>query len=306
MKCSLLIYGLLISGLCFGQHVGVNKINPTEALDVNGSINLNGTIKANGVAGSNGQVLTSTGTGISWATTGTQYKRFAQYFSNTDVAGSFGFTVPSGVNEVYIEMWGGGGGGSTGGGGAAGHYRAVFAPVTSGLTLTISTGAAGKGALVGGIIGNRSATSGQNSSVSIAGNLFTALGGSAADANNPGPSTLPASLTIPVGYYTLTVPGMAGVEGGITTLYFPSSSVTDYNSLYNGGEGGAAYQFSGQQGKGGEYYRYTFGLPSNTVFKSATSAAGFGCGGGGILSATLPGTQRGAGNGSAGMVIVRW
>jgi hypothetical protein len=24
------------------------------------------------------------------------------------------------------------------------------------------------------------------------------------------------------------------------------------------------------------------------------------------LSATLPGTQRGAGNGSAGMVIVRW
>jgi hypothetical protein len=306
MKLLLVVAGLCLSCVGYSQRLGINTSNPSEALDVNGSINLNGTIKANGVAGTSGQVLTSTADGMSWATLAGQYKRFIQYFSNADAAGSFVFTVPTGVYEVFIELWGAGGGGSNGGGGASGHYRAVWAPVTPGLSINISTGAAGKGALVGGLIGNRSATIGQSSSVSIASNQFIALGGNAAIGSDPGQATAPVYIVPPSTYSTFTLPGEAGQDGAITTLYFPTSSVTDYNSLFNGGEGGASYQFAGQQGKGGQYYRYNIGIPTNTVFKDATSAAGFGCGGGGILSATAPGSQRAAGNGSPGMVIVRW
>jgi len=307
MKCNLLFIGLLLSGLSFGQRVGVNKSNPTEALDVNGNINLSGTVKANGVAGTAGQVLMSTGEGLGWANTSEQYKNFRQYFTTGETLATFSFTVPAGVIQVFIEIWGAGGGGNTGGGGAAGSYRAVLAPVTPGSSFTINTGAAGKGVLVGSLTGgNRSATNGQGSSVVVGANVFLASGGNAATNSAPGIASEMAYQNPPANFSTLTMAGTSGEEGAITNLFFPTSSVTDYNSLYNGGNGGAAYQFAGQQGKGGEYYRYTSGIPTNTVLKVATSAVGFGCGGGGMLSATLPGTQRAAGNGSPGMVIVRW
>lgn len=307
MKIYLLITGLVWSCFCYAQRIGVNTSNPSEALDVNGNINLNGTIKANGVAGTAGQVLMSTGEGLGWTNTSGQYKNFRQYFTTGETLATFSFTVPAGVTQVFIELWGAGGGGNTGGGGAAGNYRAVLAPVTPGSSFTINTGAAGKGAIVGGITGgNRSATNGQGSSVVVGANVFLASGGNAATNSSPGIGSEVAYQNPPANFSTLTMAGTSGEEGAITNLFFPTSSATEYNSLYNGGDGGAAYQFAGQQGKGGEYYRYNSGFPTNTVFRVATSAVGFGCGGGGMLSATIPGTQRAAGNGSPGMVIVRW
>jgi hypothetical protein len=45
---------------------GIGTTNPSKKLDVAGDINLTGTIFSNGTSGTNGQVLTSTGTGLSW------------------------------------------------------------------------------------------------------------------------------------------------------------------------------------------------------------------------------------------------
>jgi site-specific recombinase XerD len=57
-------------------NVGIGLTNPSYKLDVAGDINTTGALRANGSAGTSGQVLSSTGTGISWvdnASLGTNY-----------------------------------------------------------------------------------------------------------------------------------------------------------------------------------------------------------------------------------------
>ena len=51
--------------------VGINKTNPGYRLDVGGDINLTGGLYVSGSTGSNGQVLKSTGSGLTWGTDNT-------------------------------------------------------------------------------------------------------------------------------------------------------------------------------------------------------------------------------------------
>lgn len=61
--------------LTFGvlaQNVGINNPSPQYPLDVNGDVNIaTGSLRINGGLGTSGQVLTSTGTGLQWATLAT-------------------------------------------------------------------------------------------------------------------------------------------------------------------------------------------------------------------------------------------
>jgi hypothetical protein len=120
------------------QKVGINKTNPAEALDVNGNINLTGTIKANGTTGTSGQVLISTGTGLTWGSL-FGYKHCQMFY----VAGAGSWKVPAGIKEIMVEGWGGGGGYGDNVGGSSGSYGRVVETVTAGSTIAFSVGYGG-------------------------------------------------------------------------------------------------------------------------------------------------------------------
>ena len=122
----------------FAQNVGVGTSNPSQKLDVSGNVNITGTIMANGTAGSNGQVLTSTGSGLSWSSIGSQmgYKKCKVFMS----FGAGSFTVPAGVTEVMVEAWGAGSGGGGYCGGTSGGYARTVQSVSAGANITFNIG----------------------------------------------------------------------------------------------------------------------------------------------------------------------
>jgi len=289
------------------QNVGVNKTNPTEALDVNGNINLNGTIKANGMQGTAGQVLTSTGAGVVWNNMSNEFKNVRQIYTTGTSPQGYNFIVPAGVTRVMVELWGGGGGGNTGGGGAGGNYRAAIFPVVPGALISIAAASAGLGVVTGNLVGgNRQATNGGNSSVSVSGTVLAAVGGGAATNTLPGVSIKEDLVTPPANISTYYLPGTSGDAVAPLALYFPTSNVAEPNELYQAGNGGYSYSFSNMGGSGGIFYNYTQStISNNQEYKKAQDAQGFGCGGGGTRSAGITGT-RAAGNGSPGMAMVRF
>ena len=70
---------------------GINNGSPMYQLDVNGDVNINGAFRVSWSAGSNGQVLSSTGTGVSWRT-----------IASGDVTGALGFTPISGIDSGMV------------------------------------------------------------------------------------------------------------------------------------------------------------------------------------------------------------
>lgn len=92
------------------------------------------------------------------------------YKRNYNSAGTETFTVPTGVTQITVKMWGAGGGGGGGGstitGAAGGGGGSLFAtiPVTPGETLTLNVGAGGGGG-----------TYGSNSSNGAGGGGYTAV-----------------------------------------------------------------------------------------------------------------------------------
>ena len=66
-------------------NVGIGITSPSKKLDVVGDINLTGTIFSNGTSGTSGQVLTSTGTGLSWV-------------DSTSVGSTNSYTATNGLN----------------------------------------------------------------------------------------------------------------------------------------------------------------------------------------------------------------
>lgn len=71
-------------------------------------------------------------------------------------SGSNTFTVPSGVNRIYVECWGGGGGATTATGAGAGGYAAGWINTTPGATITGTVGAGGATSGSGGDGGSTS------------------------------------------------------------------------------------------------------------------------------------------------------
>lgn len=95
------------------------------------------------------------------------------------------FTVPPGVDQIIVEVWGAGGGGArwdgmTGGaGGGGGGYGKDFINVTSGTTYSVNIGTGGAGA-------NTNGGSGQDGGDSDFGGLISATGGSGGVASASG------------------------------------------------------------------------------------------------------------------------
>ncbi len=163
------------------------------------------------------------------------------------------YTVPAGVNELRVELWGGGGGGGGGGssdefeeagsGGAQGYYTHSVIEVVPGDTCTVVVGNGGAGG--GGTVGadGNNGQPGQASTFSCTQTpqSLTAPGGMGAGNGVPIPSGRtpgldPAPLEAPSAAFQ-TYPGQEGGPGHV----LPST---------DGGQGGGA-GFPGTGGKGG-------------------------------------------------------
>lgn len=106
--------------------------------------------------------------------------------------GSYTFTVPAGVTQVDVEVWGAGGGGggsgdgsaggiagNYGGGGGAGGYARKLVTVTPGTGITVTVGAGGAGS-TGGPGGAPGGASSFGAHCSAAGGIGGAWGGATA------------------------------------------------------------------------------------------------------------------------------
>lgn len=183
------------------------------------------------------------------------------------------FTVPSGVTQVEVEIWGGGAGSyasvagiSSGGGSGGGYARKRVTGVLPGQTVSVTVGAGGAPGLTSGA----SPTAGATSSF---GTYVSATGGS----------------LNPLAYWSNpqngATPGGIGVNGDVNIM----GAAGQAGLLNQGGLGGGA-PMGGAQNSG------TWGLTGNFPGGGASGA------GTGANSAT---PYNGA-QGGAGLVVVRW
>ncbi len=218
---------LTLFTICRSQNVGIGVANPSEKLDIKGNVNLTGTIKANGIAGTNGQVLTSTGTGLSWASAGS-----IMGYKKCIIPGS-GWVVPANVTEIMVEVWGAGAGGAGNAGGISGSYGRTVKTVTPGATITISFGTGGQGQN-----GSTNPTSGSSSKVTFPdGSYLEAYGGviSSLNAVTDGWIGFPTTGNAYLLDNYLLIPGNMGER---TSRVFGQKSSTVYTEQVRYGMGG--------------------------------------------------------------------
>ena len=198
----------------------------------------------------------------------------AQVFS---APGIYPYTVPTGVSEIEVEIWGGGGGGggsgssetSGAGGGGAGGFLKILVPVSAGVTTCgVTVGYGGLGGLIppGPVLGSTGAPGGPSS---------IACGTASASASGGGGGSRSTG-------------GSGGTDSATagTVLVAPS-----------GGAGGVANGSEG--GSGGGYYYDTVGGAGGTSTSVTGSGGPFvGAGGGG------GGAEAAGGQGAQGLVIV--
>ncbi len=212
------------------QNVGIGTISPSEKLDVNGNINLSGTIKTNGTSGQNGQVLMSTGAGLTWGSLA-GFKHTA-IFTTT---GAGFWTVPAGITEIMIEAWGAGAGGTTLTGGSSGGYARTTIMVTPGGTVTISVGS-------GSSAGVYVTSAGGNTTAAIGGITLSAFGASGSDWSNNsfyiGYAGTPGSFSISPS--TTNLFGLPGLQGGGNNMVYQEYSTGNFSNITYYGCGAAS------------------------------------------------------------------
>lgn len=239
------------------------------------------------------------------------------------------FTVPTGVNRVWVQVWGAGGGGAGGAaanggsGGPGGGYAELPCAVTPGSAIAVTIGAGGTGGAVG-VVGVAGGSSIFGSCVTVTGGLAQVTTGAA----QAGGRSVSQFLAIYV--VSGTAPANAGAicitaNGTAFTPFFPTrggcSSVAPTADgvgviggagIY-GGAGGGTGAFglattrvggsgggSGYGGVGGAGASVTNGTPN------ADCVAGTQPGGGGGGGAGSAGSQSAGCAGGAGRVIVWW
>ena len=84
--------------------VGINKTNPGYRLDVGGDINLTGGLYVSGSSGTNGQVLKSTGTGLTWGTDNTGGSGGTSVWSQSGSTPNFIINTPTPESKVGIAI----------------------------------------------------------------------------------------------------------------------------------------------------------------------------------------------------------
>jgi hypothetical protein len=193
-----------------------------------------------------------------------------------NIPGSFSVTVPAGVSQFKVRLFGGGGGGGAsgssgpGGGGGGGGYVEGWASVTAGATYSGVVGGGGSGGSGGGNGGNGGTSvfgafsAGQGLGGLGNGAVFTANGGSASGG----------------------VLNVAGQNGGLIYQF--------YGGFWSGGPGGPpGFGFPGVVGAG-------------NVGTAGNNGANYGCGGNGAGTNAGFTTPFSGGNGAGGLVIIEW
>ena len=272
------------------QSTGTSLIGPAGTNGINGT---NGNTVLNGTTAppastlgnvgdfyldTNSDVLYGPKSASGWPSTGTSLigsqgvpgsaAPDGQVFSTGGASNPYTYTVPPGVSELNIQIWGGGGaggnsnGGAGAGGGGAGGYLRALVPVGGDASCQVVVGSGGIADSIGAVLG-----SGTSSTFTCGVESVQARGGVVGLASGGGSGNFVAvtSGVIPLGS-TLGGSGSAG-------------------SNSSGGDGGGYYYFTNTDGG-------AFGGPGGNG-----TDVGSGGGGGG------PGSQSG-GNGASGLVIV--
>lgn len=222
------------------------------------------------------------------------------------------FVVPSGVSVLQVLCIGGGGGGggggrnatpSSGSGGGGTIPQTTILTGVSGLTLTVTIGAAGTGAGQQGSSGanGNNGTAGGTSSVTNAGaTLIRCAGG------DPGLGAVGGVGGVATA--TSWTPTRYTVGGGAGAANANNGSAGTDNFYGIGGAGGvtAGGNPGGGGGGGGLFDGAAAGSAGNV--KTGNGAGGFGCGGGGGAGGSTSGGNNGGagGAGSPGLVIITW
>lgn len=211
----------------------------------------------------------------------------------TDAQTIYNWVVPSGISEIWVEMWAGGSAGSdfnpennasdltSISGGNAGDYASLFVTVTPAQSLTIRVGRGG---------GGSSNASGGNSNILVGTTTYEVR------IFQRG-LYLNSSLTNPI-------PGLlqfvSGGSGAKSEYSFQQSSATTFRRIIKCGKGGDA--FPGQKGGTGPVVSFnaTTGelIPSSLISLTTGSGATPGAGGSGGLG--------NSGSGGAGLIIVHY
>ena len=255
-----------------GNHV------PEDRLEVDGNVRIRGGITADTVQGTPGQMLiTGTDGNIAWANP-CSYSRFNGY----PIPGTVQWTVPDGVTEIMVELWGSGGGGANGGGGGSGGYSKAIFTVSPGQPLTVVTGKGGSG-VSNGMVQN--AGDGGVSQIVGTNVSAAALGGKGATTMTAGQG----------GLYSVTQPYLSATaqigENGYHNLFVPIYSGVTRDDKGNGGQSPFAAK---NYGKGDVVIRTG---PSASHNQGSSGTAPGGGGGGGDQFNNV---------GGDGYVIIRW
>ena len=282
MKLFVLLLFMSVTFSATSQNVGINKINPSEALDVNGNVNISGTLKANGLAGSSGQILMSTGAGLSWGSA-MGFKKCVQFYS----AGTSSWTVPAGVAEIMVELWGGGSGGTGAVGGTSGGYGRTVQAVTPGTVIGFSVGGGGTPG------GASSSFSGGITLVNFPIFSIRAVGGNGVSSSLGGyqvGATQSGSISAGSTDNAFFMFGNIGTANAVT---FGLSNASTYVQIINYGSGGAPVGMLNTNPVHGDIIRLDNGSTVGTVYSSPSN----------VPSAGGPAGQGTGWRGADGMVL---
>ena len=201
------------------------------------------------------------------------------------------FTVPAGVTQLTVELWGGGGagGGITtdytsyhGGGGSGGQYSKKLVTVTPLQDYPVVVG-------VGGIGSTGDGTAGGNSTFN--GTTVVAVGGAGGTANNGSGGT-------------------GSTNGGVGDV------VSRGGSGSSGSSGGAGGGGAGTTGNGGDASGVTAGAGTSlnggdggagrTLYGNGYASSNYGGGGGGAMGRSSRTNDYSGADGTQGLVIITW
>lgn len=282
--------------------------------------------------------------GILYYYSGTAWIQIAASTGTQTFTSSGTFSVPAGVNRVFVLCVGGGGGGGvynstevgTSGtyttialGGGGGGAVSGWIDVTPGQNIAVTVGSGGAGGVFGGAVpgnggsssfgGFLTATGGTGGNGSTSGTGGNGVGGSYTPTNNTAIQWAQgySGGSAGSGCYTSAAPNATVIstsQNGATFYYIGENGASSFTLPLNAspGIGGkTSYYYStsftnttGYYGGGGSGWQGNGGSYVN-VSTSATSANGIAPGGGGGGNA-YDGAGATGGNGAAGAVYIMW